>query len=102
MQLAEERKVAPANIQHITTPEEAFPFVVDGSCIAFLVKAGALRLARNGVTVRPLNEVSLSLKTYLASRADNRSKVVSELVRAFMRKISSLSKTRHSPSFISV
>jgi hypothetical protein len=27
---------------------------------------------------------------------------VSELVRAFMRKISSLSKTRHSPSFISV
>ena len=98
MQLAEERKVPPASIQHVTTPEEAFPFVADGSCIAFLVKAGALRIARNGVTVRPLIERSLSLKTYLASRADNRSKVVSELVRAFMRKISSLSKAGASSS----
>jgi hypothetical protein len=31
-----------------------------------------------------------SLKTYLASRADNRSKVASELVRTFVRKISNL------------
>jgi hypothetical protein len=29
-------------------------------------------------------------KTYLASRADNKSKVASELVRAFMRKLSTL------------
>jgi DNA-binding transcriptional LysR family regulator len=85
MQAAEEKKVRPAKIQHVTAPEEAFPFVANGSCIAFLVKAGALRIARNGVTVRPLAEDTLSLKTYLASRADNQSKVVSELVRAFMQ-----------------
>lgn len=102
MQLAEERKVHPANIQHVTAPEEAFPFVADGSCIAFVVKAGALRIARNRVTVRPLIEKSLSLKTYLASRADNRSKVVSELVRAFMRKISALSKEASPSSHTSV
>jgi DNA-binding transcriptional LysR family regulator len=84
--LAEQRQIAPAKIQHITDPEEAFPFLLDGSCIAFVVKAGALRIAHNGVTVRPLAEERLSLKTYLASRADNESRVLSELVRAFMRK----------------
>jgi DNA-binding transcriptional LysR family regulator len=89
---AEERNVRPSKIQHITVPEEAFPFVADGSAIAFLVKAGALLVARNGVTVRPLAEEALRLKTYLASRADNESKVLSELVRAFMRKISDLNK----------
>ena len=87
MQLAETRKIAAANLKHITAPEEAFQFVADGSAVAFLVKAGALLMARNGITVRPLREEALLLKTYLASRADNKSKVASELVRAFMRKL---------------
>jgi hypothetical protein len=42
------------------------------------------------VTVRPLTEDTLLLKTFMASRADNSSKVASELVRAFMRKLSHL------------
>ncbi len=86
LQLAEERKVTAAAIQHVTTPEEAYPFVADGTFIAFVVKAGALRLAHDGVTVRPLIERDFSLKTYLTSRSDNDSKTLSELVRAFMRK----------------
>ena len=45
--------------------QEAFPFV-KGSCLAFVVKAGAIRVARNGVTVRPLAEEALTLKTYLS------------------------------------
>jgi DNA-binding transcriptional LysR family regulator len=92
IKLAEERKIAPAKIQHITAPEEAYQFVADGSHIAFLVKAGALIMARNGITVRPLLEKTLLLKTYLASHADNRSKVASELVRAFVRKVSDVGK----------
>lgn len=67
-------------------------FVADGSAVAFLVKAGALLMARNGVTVRPLAQPDLRLKTYLVSRADNESKLASELVRAFMRKISDVNK----------
>jgi DNA-binding transcriptional LysR family regulator len=97
MRLAEKRKVNPSKILHVTAPEEAFPYVARGSCVAFLVKAGALLMARNGVTVRPLVEDTLSLKTYLASRADDTSKVLSELVRAFMRKASSLDKARQLP-----
>jgi hypothetical protein len=51
-------------------------------------------VARNGVTVRPLAEETLVLKTFLASRADNSSKVASELVRGFMRKLSHLEENR--------
>jgi DNA-binding transcriptional LysR family regulator len=88
MRLADLRGVLPSKVQHVTAPEEAFPSVSEGLCIAFLVKVGALRMARNGVTVRPLSEDSLILKTYMACRANNKSKAASELVRAFMRKLS--------------
>jgi hypothetical protein len=45
------------------------------SAVAFVVKAGALLIARNGVTVRPLNESNLRLKTCLVCRADDDSKI---------------------------
>jgi DNA-binding transcriptional LysR family regulator len=90
--LADQRKIAPSKIHHITMPEEAFPSVADGSCVAFLVKAGALLLARNGVTVRPLAEDKLHLKTYLACRSDNNSRVASEMVRTFMRRLSTITE----------
>ena len=80
--LATQRRVRPQTIQHVTAPEEAFPFVADGSAVAFVVKVGALLVARNGVTVRPLNESSLKLKTCLVCRADDDSKIASEFVRA--------------------
>jgi len=94
IQTAEEKHVAPATIQHITAPEEAFPFIADASCVVFLFKTGAVRLARDGVAVRPLAEAALSLKTYLASRAGNDSKVVSALVRGFMRKASNTDRSK--------
>lgn len=94
LQAAERRKIAPSKIQHVTAPEEAFPFVADGSGLAFLVKAGALLVARNGVTVRPLAESTLPLRTYLACHSGNKSRVASEFVRAFIRKISSLGKEK--------
>jgi DNA-binding transcriptional LysR family regulator len=94
MRLAEERKVVPARVQHIMVPEDAFPFIADDGGVAFVVKSGAIRIARDGITVRPLAEDSLMLKTYLASRAEEKSKVVSELVRAFMRKLSSFTQPR--------
>lgn len=90
MQLADQRKVAPSKIHHVVVPEDAYSFIVDDEAVAFVVKSGAIRIARDGITVRPLSEDTLRLKTYLASRADNNSKVVSELVRAFMRKLSAL------------
>lgn len=88
MHLAKQKGALPKRVRHITAPEEAFPLVQEGECVAFVVKAGALLLSRNGVTVRPLVEPGLSLKTYFASREDNDSKLLGEFVRAYMRKLS--------------
>jgi DNA-binding transcriptional LysR family regulator len=96
MTTTEAKGVAPQRIHHVTAPEEAFPCVAKGSWIAFVVKAGALRIAREGVTVRPLAEDSLSLKTYLISRSDNQSKAVSALVRSFMRTLGRIKVGRQS------
>jgi DNA-binding transcriptional LysR family regulator len=94
LQAAEGRNVRPGNIQHVTAPEEAFPFVADSSAVAFLVKAGALLMARNGVTIRPLTESAIRLRTFLVARADNDSKLAGEIVRTFVRKISEVSTHR--------
>ena len=88
MNLARQAGALPKRVRHITAPEEAFPLVEEGECVAFVVKAGALLLSRNGVTVRPLMEPGLSLRTYLVSREDNDSKLLSEFVRAYMRRLS--------------
>ena len=90
MRLAEERKVVPSRIRHILVPEDSYPFIANDGAIAFVVKSGAIRIARDGITVRPLAEAGHVLKTYPASRADENSRVVSELVRAFIRKLSHL------------
>jgi hypothetical protein len=49
MHLAEQRKVAPGRIHHIVVPEDAYPFIADDA-VAFVVKSGAMRIARDGVT----------------------------------------------------
>ena len=87
MRLAEERKIMPPQIRHVIVPEDAYPFIANEGALAFTVKSGAIRIARDGITIRPLAEDRLILKTYLACRVDERSRVVSELVRAFMRKL---------------
>ena len=97
MRLAKQRNVAPANVHHVVVPEDSYPFIAHNGGVAFVVKSGAIRIARDGITVRPLAEDSLILKTYLASRAEDKSKVVSEMVRAFMRKLSTFGNSRPTP-----
>jgi len=66
-----------------------------------LVKAGALLMARNGVTARPLVESNLRLRTFLVSRADDDSKIASEIVRTFVRKLSDVGMYKQLPLPIS-
>jgi DNA-binding transcriptional LysR family regulator len=94
---AEQKQISACSIQHVTTPEEAFPSVVDGLAIALVTKSSALLMARNGVTVRPLAEAGLRLRTYLISRVDDDSKIAGELVRALGRKLSDLNKYKQMP-----
>lgn len=87
LRLAEGRDSRPREIHHVMFPEEAYHFIADGHAVAFLTKAGAIRIARDGITIRPLNEPELMLRTYLASRSDNNSRLVSEMVRGFGKKL---------------
>ena len=106
--LAQTRGISPAKIHHVISAEEAFTFIVLSKAVAFLTQAGALRLTKftsplsnQAATMRPLREDTLSLKTYLVSRADSSSKLASELLRTYMRKLSKLRELRQLPLPIS-
>jgi hypothetical protein len=88
LRVAHEKHVAPSHIHHVMTAEEAFPFIAHGGCLAFLTKSGALRIGHGTMTIRPLMEESLLLKTNIAARTDNKSKLASEFMRTFVRKLS--------------
>jgi DNA-binding transcriptional LysR family regulator len=87
---AQESKVIPSALQHFMIPEEAVPLMNDAGGVVIVGKSGALRIARDGLTMRPLEETALRASTLLISRADNDSKAVSELVRSFMRRMKHL------------
>lgn len=75
------------NLHHVMTAEEASHLVLRGLGVALLTQAGAWRIARNGITIRPLDSKTLRVETRFASRSDNRLPVISQFVRAFGRKI---------------
>lgn len=73
---------APGTIlHHVMTAEEASHLVLRGLGVALLTQAGAWRIARNEITIRPLNAQSLRVETRLATRSDNRLPVISHFVR---------------------
>ncbi len=84
---ASEDGVIYRNNQNVLTADEAFQLVSENVGIAFLTMTGALRAKSPGVTVRPLVDKELRIELYLASRAENRSKLASEFARAFMKRI---------------
>jgi DNA-binding transcriptional LysR family regulator len=88
--LTREQRIIPSGLQHFLVPEEAIPLLNEPGGVIIVAKSGALRIARAGLTMRPLDETKLMMKTLLISRADNGSQVVSELVRSFMRRMSHL------------
>jgi len=77
-----------ALLHHVTTAEEASQSVTRGLGVAILTQAGAWRIARDGITIRPLNTEGLVLETRLACRADNEERLVSDFVRTFVRQLS--------------
>ncbi len=68
------------NGQKVLTAEDAAQLVAENLGVAFTSMTGALGIADRGAIVRPLEDKEL-LAVYLVSRADNRSKLVSEFVR---------------------
>jgi len=85
--------VHPSDIYHFTSPEEASELVREHQGLAFLPRSAAWRIARDGITMRPLAEPRLRLTTSLAMRADTKSRLVTEFVKVAGRKFGVVGQT---------
>ena len=96
--LSRERSIRPRSLHHVTTGEEAAHLVAQHTGVAFLVRNAAWRIARDGLTMRPLREPSLTVRTSLITRCDDESRLTSEFVRASMRRLLSPSAAQQQRS----
>ena len=72
------------SLHHMMTAEEGSNLIRRGLGVAVLTQLGAWRIAKNGITMRPLSG-KIRLETRLTSRSDNRSPLVSNFLRAFVK-----------------
>jgi DNA-binding transcriptional LysR family regulator len=87
---ASKKGIAPADRHYVMTAEEASELVLAQKGVAFLPRDAAWRIASEGIAMRPLVEHQLKLVTRLATRSDNKTRLVSEYVRATWRKLNSI------------
>jgi DNA-binding transcriptional LysR family regulator len=87
LSIGSDKNVHPSDVYEFTSPEEASELVREHRGLAFLPRAAAWRIARDGLTLRPLQENRLRLVTSLAAHVDNRSRLVNEFVKAAGRKL---------------
>ena len=83
-----EDKVVPAETQYFVQPEEAVNFLLQRDSFALLTRMGAWRICDSVITIRPLREERLLLRTYLAARSDEKSRLVSQFVQATIKRLS--------------
>ena len=91
--VASDNKISPSEIHPFTSPDEASELIREYQGLAFLPRTAAWRIARDGITMRPLAEERLRLVTKLAMRNHNKSRLVDEFVRAAVRKLKSVGRT---------
>jgi len=85
--VASRKEVFPSDIYTFTSTEEASALVREHHGLALLPRTAAWRIARDGITIRPLAEDRLRLVTSLAVRVDSKSRLVNEFVKAAGRKL---------------
>jgi len=87
--VASDQGIRISDTHHVMSPEEASELIRERKGLAFLPRYAAWRIARDGITMRPLAEDRLRLVTSLAVRADSKSRSVTEYVKALGRKLAS-------------
>lgn len=87
--VAAEKGVRATDVHQVMTAEEATELIIAYEGVAFLTRHDAARIAQDGIIMRPLAEERLKIVTSLVARSDNKSRLVSEFVRAVGRKLNS-------------
>jgi DNA-binding transcriptional LysR family regulator len=90
LHVASEKHVHPRDVLQVMSSEEVPELILENHALAFMPRATAWRIARDEITMRPLDEPKLRLVTSLAMRADSKSRLVKEFVRATSRKLDSM------------
>ncbi len=75
------------SLHHVMTAEDALQLILRGFGVAMLTQAGAWRILRFGVTIRPLDGGNLRVRTSMVARSDNQSRIVSDVVRSFVTAV---------------
>ena len=83
----EDDGIGSSEIQHVQQAEEAAALILARGSMALLTKAGAWRIADDAITLRPLRDERLLLKTYLSARLEESSRVVADFHRAIVKKL---------------
>jgi len=76
----------PFEKQHVTSAEHAAQLVKSTGGVAFLTKRGAWKVAVDGLTIRPLAEPGVLVRTVIVARIDA-GRLLSEFMRAVVRKV---------------
>ena len=80
--------VHPSEVQHVQQAEEAAELILHTGCVALLTKNGAWRISDNLLTLRPLAEARLVLRTFLSVRLEEDSRLLSDFLRSFKKRLS--------------
>jgi LysR family pca operon transcriptional activator len=74
-------------VHHLSHADHAAALLTDDALVAWMTPMEALRIAHHGFVNLPLLDEHIRLETHLATRADNRSKLVSEYARRFVKRM---------------
>ena len=78
--------VHPKRIDRILYPDEAEHLLLANGGVALFTKANALKLNGDRLTAKILQEGALCVDEWIAARAEDSSRLVSEFVRAFVTR----------------
>ena len=79
--------IHPTEIQHIQQAEEAAALVMQRDSVALLTKSSAWRILDDSITIRPLADKRLVLRTFLSARLAEESRLVADFTKALNRRL---------------
>jgi ABC-type phosphate/phosphonate transport system substrate-binding protein len=74
-------------VHHFSYADQATALLTDDALVAWMSPPEAMRAADHGLANLPLLDEHIRLETHLATHADNKSPLVSEYVRRFVKRM---------------